>query len=59
MTTLERDMQRRTELLLGKDKVLKLNTARILIFGWAVLVVFAQTYSRHFYLPSFRTIPTN
>ncbi len=33
MTTLERGMQRRTELLLGKDNVLKLSTARILIFG--------------------------
>lgn len=33
MTTLERGMQRRTELLLGKENILKLSTARILIFG--------------------------
>lgn len=32
-TTLERGMQRRTELLLGKENILKLSTARILIFG--------------------------
>lgn len=33
MTTLERGMQRRTELLLGVDNLLKLSTARVLIFG--------------------------
>lgn len=33
MTTLERGMQRRTELLLGVDNLLKLSAVRVLIFG--------------------------
>lgn len=33
MTTLEAGMQRRTELLLGKETLYRINTARVLIFG--------------------------
>ena len=33
ITTMERGMQRRTELLLGKDNLEKLQSARVLIFG--------------------------
>ena len=33
ITTMERGMQRRTELLLGKDNLEKIQEARVLIFG--------------------------
>ena len=33
ITAMERGMQRRTELLLGKDNLEKLQSARVLIFG--------------------------
>ena len=33
ITTMERGMQRRTELLLGKDNLEKIQAARVLIFG--------------------------
>ena len=33
ITTMERGMQRRTELLLGKDNLEKIQKARVLIFG--------------------------
>ena len=33
ITTMEQGMQRRTELLLGKDNLEKLQAARVLIFG--------------------------
>ena len=33
ITTMERGMQRRTELLLGKDNLEKIQSARVLIFG--------------------------
>ena len=33
ITTIEQGMQRRTELLLGKDNLEKLQSARVLIFG--------------------------